>query len=140
MSNKWYYWTENWDIYKSISWNTLENWSSESKEYVFIDDVDYKRIWEMEIVGDIKWIGWTKNLEIEVLLDKENVEIWETATPDKRIITAEDWKTVRFREKIDLFDDWQIFQFKLWHNWDGYIEISDINTRVKPLKISQSYY
>lgn len=139
-SFKWCFATNQWDIYKDQIWNTLEDWDSLSKEYVFIDDVDYKRIWEFEIIWDIIWDWWIKNLEIELLMDWENLEIWESTSPYKRIITAIDWETNRFREKIDLFDDWRFFQFKLWHNWNWYIEISEVNFRIKPLKITQYYY
>lgn len=140
MSHKWYYGSDNWDIYNSIFWDTLEDWILSSKEYVFIDDVDYKRIGELEVVWTIRWIWWTKNLEIQVLWDWELLEIWEEDNPYKRIISAEDWETVRIREKIDLFDEWQYFTFNLLHNWDWEVEIADVNIRVKPLKTSQYYY
>jgi len=139
-SYKGFFATYDGSIYQDDVWNTLSDWYHLSKEYVFIDDVDYKRIGEIEIVWDLMWVWWIKNLEIEVLIDWENVDIWEEEFPFKRIISAEDWETVRFREKIDLYDDGRIFQFSLKHNWVWRVEINDVNARVKPLKISQYYY
>ena len=75
-----------------------------------------------------------------MLVDWENVDVWLTATPTKRTITAGDWETVNIQEKIDLFDDWRKFQFRLTHSWPWYIEVVNTNFRIKPLKIQEYYY
>jgi len=136
-SHKWFYQSDNWDIYNSINWNTLETWVHESKEYTITDDVDYKRWGWFEIVGDLIW---PKTLEVEIEVDAEDVEIWETSFPFKRIIEAADGETLRFREQIDLYDDWRAFKFKLWHSWEWKAIVSDVYINYKPLKISQYYY
>ncbi len=130
-----YFWTTDWDVWLSNYGFTNKEGTSLSKEYTFTDDVDFKRIGELEIVGDITWIGWTKTLEVGVQIDETDAEIGLPATITRRIIEATDWQTVRFRERIDLFDDWERMTFSLDHSWNGKIEISDVNIKWKPLQV-----
>jgi hypothetical protein len=135
-----YYWDSTWNIFYSNKGNTIEDWTFLSKEYTFWDDVDFKRIGELEVVWDITWIGWTKRLEIECIPDWVSTQIWEPTEPTKRIIEATDWVTKRFRERIDLYDDCEIFQFRLNHSWDWEVVISDVNIRYKPISVFHSDY
>lgn len=128
-------------IYYSFKGNTLIPWEGTSKEYTFVDDVDWKRIWEMEVVGRIVADAWQdKEFAIQMLVDWQAVEIGEPDDLLKRKIVAENGSTVRFREKIELFDDGQTFQFVPLHNGQWYVEISDVSFRIKPLKITWQYY
>ena len=139
---KWCYFSlagTNWKLYEDNDWWTTD-WTRTSKEYAFIDEVDYVRGKEVEVIWDITWIWGTKNLEIEILADWVALEIWTGDNPTKRIVSAATWVTNRFREKIDLFDDARVFQFKLTHEWDWYVEVSSVNFIIKPLKVSQSNY
>lgn len=142
-SNSWYFCDSLWFIYKDDVWNIKEDWTHISKEYTFWDDVSFKRYWLLEITWDIKseWVWKTKELEIEVLVDDESVEIGDSdISPNKRKIISTDGELVRFKETIDLFDDWQTFKFKLSHNWDWYVKVSDVNILYRPTKIKPEYF
>jgi hypothetical protein len=129
-SHKGYYWTQNWNIYSSVSSNTSENWDSLSKEYTYWDDSAYKKIWRFDVVGKIIPDSWqSKTLTIKILLD--DVEI------DERVITAT--TTQRVIERIDLYDIWKRLQFKLQHSWSGRVEIYDVTPYIKGTNIQTDY-
>jgi len=133
---EWVVW-DSWEILKLDVGNTLEEGTSLSKEYTFADDVDYKLYWEIEIVGDVEWDWGTKNVTLQVKVDGEVIDLfdWETT----RTISAADWVVNRFRERIELYDNWRIFQFSLWHTWIWKATISDVNIKWKPIKSYEEY-
>ena len=144
-----YYVNDNWEVIKDEVWNTTEDWYALSKEYTWFYnssysswtwDADYKRFWRVEFIWDIIWDWWTKEFEVQVLVDGELLEIWESDDPYKRKESAEDWVTNRFRILIDLYDDGRAFQFRLIHSWSWKVTLSDVNISYKKIKNQEYYY
>ena len=130
---KGYYATDNWDIYRDGQGNTDELGTGLSKEYTFTDDVDMKRIGEIEIVGQIIPETWlTKTFEFEVLVDDVAIDLQTDWTTTRRIISSTT-DPLRFTERVNLYNDGQKFQFRPLHSWDGRVEVSDVNMRWKGL-------
>lgn len=122
VSDKWYFADIDWKVYKDFEWYTSEDWEYISKLYVFWDDVMYKRYWRFDIVGKIiPETGEEKTLTIEIYVD------WELI--DSRDITKS--TTSQIREKIDLYDIGQDFQFKLKHSWVWRVEVHDVQIYYK---------
>ena len=140
VSYDWHFAHSDWKVYIDFKWNTSQDWESLSKEYTFLDDVDFKRLWEVEIIWDIRGEGWTKKLHIEVIVDWEASEIWLDGNIYRRTVEASDGELNRFREKIDLFDEWRIIQFKLYHEWEGRVELSDVNFQIRGIKWTHLEY
>lgn len=133
-------WDSNGKAYIDNVWNIQLDGTYLSKEYTFTTDVQYKVFWEFEIVWDIIPEAWeTKSLEIELLLDWNPIELQVDNDPSKRIITSNSNK-LRFRERIELYDDGRAFQFRLKHKWKWKVEISDVNIKWKREKGYEDYY
>ena len=134
---KWVIGTYEWDMYNDHIWNTLEDWIALSKEYTFKDDVDWKAYWEIELVWDIVPDG-TKVLTLEVLVDWELIELENSATPT--IITLSETTFKRIKNRLELYDAWQVFQFRIRHSWTWKVVISDVYIKWRPDLGHEEYY
>lgn len=103
----------------------MNNWYFLSKEYTFWDDNLMKKFWKFEI----SWrMNWTKELLVKIIVDWEEVEY-------KKFIA--NWEEKRIREKIDLYDIGETFQFKFEYSWEWELEIYDAQVYYKwtPIEI-----
>ena len=144
-------WWYLWDVYTntiyeddysySIDWINKE-WLFLSKEYDIWDWVDYKRYWEFEIMWRI-WNNMTTH--IDILVDRKLVNtkeiVWEDilhSTLWTEVLwiwtTAENAPISSFKEKIDMFDEWQYIQVRIRTIWTWYIDISNFAFRYKVIK------
>lgn len=122
VSDSGYFALLNWSVYKDFQWNIREEWDMLSKEYTFGDDIMYKKYGRFEIIGRIiPEAEVTKTLTVEIIID------WEVI--DERVFTRD--SNSQLREKIDLMDIWQKFQFRLKHSWEGRVEIYDTQVYYK---------
>ncbi len=113
--------------------NKVDNWIFESKVYPlnWVDSL-YKRFGWFDIVWSLIPNSWeTKTLEIQILV---NWVLEETRT----ITSTTD--LLKFRERIDLYYDWQDIQFVLTHSWKGDLEITDCYITYKLLPYYQSEF
>lgn len=126
VSSKGYFWTWVWDIYISNSWNTQEEWFAISKEFTFWDDIDRKKLWEIEVSGNIIWAN--KTFSIWALSEWQPFSIgWGVL---EKTITWE-W---RFETRITTSSSGRSFNIIFKHSWDWYVEINSLNLKWKPLK------
>jgi hypothetical protein len=122
VTHKWYVWTDWAYIYKDFELNTDKEWELFSKEYTFWDDIMYKKFSRFDVVWQIMPDNWeSKILTVEIWVDWEKVEEREYSVS---------WRT-QIKEKIDLYDIWQKFQFKLKHSWKWKVEIYDVQIHYK---------
>ena len=136
---KWVFATIDGDIYKDHIWNTLEEGVALSKEYTFKDDVDWKFYGEIELVWDIEPEEWEeKTLTLEVLVDWETIELENSLSPN--IITFTKSELTRLKNRLELYDAWQTFQFRLKHSWTWKVVISDIYIKWRPDLAQEEYY
>jgi len=148
ISEKWWLWSAYWC---KIMEDDITDWILEvgvistatSKEYVFGDWVDYKKYWEIEIVGKIdNWIKLTLSVVVDWdEVDEIEIEWWWTFTPTlwTRVLGNNSlWWDMQyntltdFKERLDLYYNWQWIVFKLKKEWFGRVEISGVNIRWKP--------
>lgn len=121
-----------WRIYIDFDWETSESGEYVSKEYVFWDDIMYKKYWRFEVVWKIKTPNSSdKELTISLYVDDELV--------DERLIQSE-WEVTHIRQKIDMYDIGQRIQFKLTHSWEWNVEIHDIQIYYKRTRIQPQDY
>lgn len=129
--SNWYYININKEVFDFTS--TAEYWEFESKVYTlnWVDSY-WKRFGWFDIVWDIEPNSWeTKTLTIDIYI---NWVLEETRT------LSSTTDLLRFRERIDLYNDWQDIQFKLTHSWKWKIAITDCYLYYKELPFQQSEY
>lgn len=128
-------WIDN-KIYKYNNlFDETTDWFFLSWDLTLNSDIEYKKLWGFYF----SWvITWDKTIEIELLRDWTNMNIWTIPNLTKRIIT---WPA-SIREKIDLYECWiQSPQFKIsYTNWDWYIKISEVGFLWKEDKSYNNYY
>lgn len=93
-------------------------WEFLSKNYDLWDAIDYKRFSEIEIY-------WKKNELVDLFLDI--YQEWE-------LVQTFEINWTEFRNRYDLWNEWRFFQFWIRYEWEGYLEINQINIRFKLLK------
>jgi hypothetical protein len=131
LANNWYYINLSKEVF--YFWGKVEYWEFESKVYTlnWVDSL-YKRFGWFDIVGSLIPDSWeTKTLEIQILIN------W--ILEETRTITSTT-NLLRFRERIDLYYDWQDIQFKLIHSGKGDLEITDCYISNKQLPYYQSEF
>lgn len=136
-------------IYEDDSTYSLDElpkeWSFLSKEYDLWDWIDYKRYWELEIMGKI---SDNINLFVDIYIDDNLVRSKEISWTDIVYSTFGTntvgntvlwtwWEDInnlsQFRKRYDLYNDGRYIKFWLRYEWSWYCEISNINFKYKPL-------
>lgn len=134
------------DVGYSLDWVDPINAVALSKEFSFWDDVDFKRVCQFEISGNI-----TNKLQayIDLIMDgkifstrsliKDNTNTTTTWTALAGI--AQSWgngadyvNVIPYNERYEFFKDWRTFQYQIRQSWVGYVEINAINIQWKPVK------
>lgn len=150
VSHRWYLGsTFEWKVWKDdeLSW---KEWVRIWKEWDFWDGIDNKRYWELEI----KWkMMSTLTLFVDVYVDwileetrQINVDDNPSGTLGTRVLATDvlaSWRTneplTEFRERFDLWLEWQYIQIWLRYEWIWDIEISQRNIQWKPMKWYKLY-
>jgi len=125
-------------------------WNRIGKQWDFWDGIDNKRYGELEIKGKLQstltlfvdvFVDWTLEEIIEINVD-ENVSgtLW-TRTLWTSVLasgsTSE--QLVTFRERRNLWLEWQYIEIGLRYEWLGYVEINQRNIQWKPIKGYKTY-
>lgn len=130
VSSDWHFWATDWFIYKDFEGEL--DWDGEyiSKRYTLGDDMQLKKFWAFNIV----WFVYpdsnsTKTLEVDILVD------WEL----RDTLSYEFDTQTQIRERIDLYDIGQDFQFKLRFSGPWRIEIYDVQILYKRTSVQENY-
>ena len=119
------------NVYKDFTWNLNEDGVMESKLYTFWDNIMYKKFARFDITWEIQPDAWeSKSLTVEIWIDWEKV--------DERTYTKTE-KT-QIKEKIDLYDIGQSFQFKIKHSGVWRVEVHDVQIFYKGTTIQPQDY
>lgn len=133
VSDKWHFADRDGLVYKDFEGSTSSTWTYLSKEYVFDDDIQYKKFGRFEVIGNIKSSVWNvKQLKVVIIVDDEEI--------DERIIEANWNESIQIREKIDMYDIGQKIQFKLEHSWVWEVEVHDVQIYYKRTSIQPQDY
>lgn len=148
----WFDWTIYEDNY-SYSFNDWDVDKSYTSRWMnFGDDVDYKRVWEVEIAWRVE--AW-HTYYIDILKGSQVIAT-RTIYEDSSILptigsetiwvvtpwasTSSNDKLIDFRERIELFDDWRVFYWRLRGQNTWYIEIQAVNWMSKFVKAYDIHY
>ena len=132
-SFKWFFWSENGRIYEDDIWNTTEAWTFKWKLHTFWDDVDVKKIWELECSWRIEPEAWqTKTVTITPISHNsdDTTTDWVELTDYTETVSAT--TNTDFRTRANMYEFARGLQHKITHSWNGYCEIASLNTQVKP--------
>lgn len=132
-------------------WGSDVNYTYLSKKYAFGDNLDYKRLWEIEIFGKVSsWIS----VYIDVILDSKVIdtrEIFFENTITSTLWSSTVWVTTLgwvetttnlndYRYRYEYFNDWVFLQFRIRATWTWYFELHWMNVESKYVKAFPIHY
>lgn len=151
-----YFWSwVYWDIFKESLWLSFwwgdVNYLFISKKYAFWDNLDYKRLWEIELYGKIS--SWLK-LYLDIILDDAVIdtrEIYFEEFISPTLWSSTIWVSTfgwvettnqlnNFRYRYEYFNDWVFIQFRIRWTWVWYFELHWVNIESKFIKAYPIHY
>ncbi len=138
------------NIWISFWWSDV-NYIATSKKYAFGENLDFKRLWEVELYWEIS--SWFK-MEVDVILDDVIIDTREIYFPNfisPTLWTSTTWvatfwwvetniKNNKFRVRYEYFNDWVFLQLRFRWTWIWSFELHWMNVENKFVKAYPIHY